>query len=251
MNSIRILVYHGINRQYEDLFTVQPEMFDKQMSWLHKAGYIVSPVEEMLLDAYDHKKIVVTFDDGYEDNYFEAFSILKQFGFRVTIYLVSDYIGQTNFWDNGRYFQKKLLSVEQIMEMERYGIRFGSHTRRHTDLRKLQLIEIENDLKESKANLERLLTKPVESFSYPWGRWRPEYISLLQKAGYKCAVAGATYGKNKLPRDQYKLHRIEILSTDSMAKFVHKVKGYYFWKYYQAKFREEWGSLKERFVSRI
>lgn len=245
-----ILAYHCISNNYKDDYTVTPSLFYSQMAWLQRAGYRAVSVEEGL-EQFDNKKLIcLTFDDGYEDNYINALPVLKEFDFTGTLYLVPDYIGLSNVWDQPKLAAKKLADNSQLLEMENYGIRFGSHTQRHCDLRTMSIDQIENDLRESRKKLESFLTREVESFSYPWGAWRPAHLALLKKSGYKCAVNGSTYGRNKLPRDIFKLHRIEISQSDGLHTFMRKIQGFYFWKYYVSRLRTEWDWAAGRLLSR-
>ena len=243
---MRILVYHSIDNNYNDPYSVPPGLFERQMSWLYGAGYRVTSAEDGFGCPGEDKTVCLTFDDGYDDNYSAAMPILRKYGFTATIYVVTAYIGQYNKWDQDPRNRKPLLTEEQIQEMERHGIRFGSHTQTHADFRKLTSSEITADLSASRARLSQILAKPVESFSYPWGAWRSEHPKLVQEAGYKFAVAASTYGRNALPRDQFRLSRMEISSTDTEWRFACKVRGFFFWKKYESKVLAEWDWLNGR-----
>jgi peptidoglycan/xylan/chitin deacetylase (PgdA/CDA1 family) len=89
----------------------------------------------------NEKYVILTLDDGYEDNYTLAFPILKKYGFKAVIFLVSDL--EYNIWDSNFGEPKvKLLNSEQCLEMLDYGIEFGSHGRYHRDLTKLGVYDV-------------------------------------------------------------------------------------------------------------
>ena len=85
---------------------------------------------------FRERTCVVTFDDGYETVYREAFPVLEELGFTATVFLITGYCGKQNSWPGhvSPVGEQLLLSWTQIEEMARHHIEFGSHTVTHPDL---------------------------------------------------------------------------------------------------------------------
>jgi peptidoglycan/xylan/chitin deacetylase (PgdA/CDA1 family) len=180
------LMYHHIGiltdpaaEQYP--FTISPEMFAKQLDFLKRNGYTPISLDD-LLRAYQTgqstcaKPVMLTFDDGYADNYTALFPLLKQYRVPVLIFLITQRIGKEGY-----------LTWEQVREMHQSGlVAFGSHTCTHRRLRSLSDEEIWQEITQSKKILEEQLNCPILSFCYPFGaggfdkRVRPKVL----QAGY-------------------------------------------------------------------
>ena len=138
---IPILCYHRVCPKNEigkdsPSLCVTPEQFKNQMSLLKLLGYLPLSVQALLASLQGRRNlgrrpVLLTFDDGYADNYVYAFPILKKFSFTAVIFLVTDFLGKKNVWDSGSV---SLLNEGQVEEMHMNGISFGSHTATHIDL---------------------------------------------------------------------------------------------------------------------
>jgi peptidoglycan/xylan/chitin deacetylase (PgdA/CDA1 family) len=118
------------------------------------------------------KTAVLTFDDGFKNFYTEAAPILDEFGFRATIFLVTEYCGGHNDWSGNPpdFPRNELLSWSEIRELNDHGFEFGSHTRTHKDLTGLKPDEVESEIRGSKEVLSNALGRETETFAYPFGR---------------------------------------------------------------------------------
>ncbi len=180
------LMYHHVGvledpQEEQYPFTVRPDMLERQILFLKAGGY--TPVSLAELDAARkagkssvQKPVMLTFDDGYEDNYTNLFPLLKKYNVPAVIFLITDRVGTPGH-----------MTWEQIKEMKDSGLaEFGSHTRSHRRLRSLSNEEIVKELRESKQILEEKLGSPVTALCYPFGaggfdkRVRPQVF----KAGY-------------------------------------------------------------------
>ena len=130
-NGTKVLVlnYHKIDHTFISL-AVRPEDFDHQMKYLRDNGYhTISPDElyEALAGSGNlpENPVMITFDDGYEDNYTNAYPILKKYGFKATIFVV------TGFLDKHK---KGYLSWDEAREMNKNGINIESHTVNHRSM---------------------------------------------------------------------------------------------------------------------
>jgi peptidoglycan/xylan/chitin deacetylase (PgdA/CDA1 family) len=167
--GIVVLMYHSVDRNSE-FFTVSPENFERQMEFLKNNNFEVVQLTSLIggPEKLKNKKVVViTFDDGYEDNYLNALPILKKFGFPVTIFVSTDNIGKSIIAKKGS--KLNIVSLEQIKEMAKNGISFGSHGKKHIAMRNINEKELETDLFESKKILSGLTGENTETFAYPFG----------------------------------------------------------------------------------
>ena len=164
--------------------------------------------------------IVITLDDGFEDNYTNAFPVLRQYAIPATIFLATGYLEKTNGWmTDGR---RKMLEWNQIIEMASAGINFGAHTVSHPHLPQLNRAEALREMVESKKHIEQRLNQPVHYFAYPYGQLNDETMQLAQQAEFKLACSTRS-GFNNLTRNPYRLHRIEVYGDDPVWKLKQKL----------------------------
>ncbi len=220
--GLTILTYHGISDEINPDETVTPVEFEKQIQYI-KENYKVIPLEEAVKYIQtDTEKvagsIVITFDDGYSDNYHNAYPLLKKHRFPATIFLVSNFINDKE----GKY-----LSQSQIHEMMDNNISFGSHTISHRILGSLRNEEVIREIKNSKDILESQLSQKINTFAYPVGT-RADFddaiIEIVKAHKYTCACSNM-YGMNDENSDTFALKRIGIETTDSFFIFKQKLNG--------------------------
>jgi peptidoglycan/xylan/chitin deacetylase (PgdA/CDA1 family) len=181
---IKAIQFHRITPKFQFCGTWNyPEQFERFICFLGHDAKVILPGEAS-------NGIVVTFDDGDKSVYDFAFPILKRYGVRAIVFLIVDYIGRDDLWDitlAGR--RSPHLSWAEIMEMQDWGIRFGSHTMSHVNLTKLRTDEIIYELSESKRILEDRLGL-IECISYPFNRTNQEITEHAQRAGYRFGFGG-------------------------------------------------------------
>ncbi len=232
---VPILMYHSVSSantnpdnilfRHPDVRTqlnvVSPKLFDRQMDFLEDNGYHVIPLEDFIegnnaRKKFPHNTVVITFDDGYMDNYTNAFPILKKYHFPATIFLISDYVGK----------KPNLLNWEQVKEMGRYGISFGSHTRHHAYLPEMSQEQMKDEIIGSKRIIEKNLGRPVYYFAYPTGGFNEQIKAIIALAGYKAAFT-TNRGYDRFDIDPYELNRIHINNWDNEISLKGKLSGYY------------------------
>lgn len=236
--GIAILMYHkiGIASRGTSLkkLWINPEKFDKQMAYLSRHKYNVITLKELfdnLLDkkSVPEKTVVITFDDGYKNNYSKAFPILKKYNLKATIFLNVAYVGGKSEWEDSRAEPpQSILSWDEILEMLEYGIDFGSHTLTHANLLycKDEPKRLDHEINQSKKILEDKLHWPVVSFAYPYGEGTNDkkIKEALKKAGYKIAC-GIKQGKVSVPvKDMFNLKRLLIRGDENIVDFAFNIK---------------------------
>jgi len=226
-----ILNYHSIHPTHR--FATKPEDFIQQMDYLtsHFKVILLNDFYNMRVakDNLPNRLAMVTFDDGYADNYEYAFPILKKFGVKATIFLTTGFIeGIVDIAARDRtYARISPLTWAQIHEMKEWGISFGSHTHTHLILPRIPIEKAEDEIIRSKEILEDKLGLPVEAFAYPLGQPRTfnqKIVSLLKKHGFKFACS-TIWGHDNSNTDIFALHRIRIDSCDTLNDFKEKING--------------------------
>ena len=206
--QIPVLVYHRVGYT-TDNYTVTPERFANDLQILQQYGYCSITLEQFQSFIADRnvdlpdKPILITFDDGYLDNYENAYSILKKYGMVATFFIITNML-----WSEGR------LNPERIVEMAQGGMSFGSHTVTHRRMGELTWSEIQDELAISKAVLESVLGRMVTSIAYPQGSYNDNVIAIAKSLGY---VTGFTVREGVCLKDSpdFELRRIPIFKYDS------------------------------------
>lgn len=208
-----ILTYHSIDKSGSVISTA-PETFRWQMKFLSENGYKVVTLNNLINSLSGTKTpllktIALTFDDGFQNFFTEAFPILDEFGFKATVFLVTDFCGKNNDWAGNPtdFPSSKLLSWKEIKELHNYGIEFGNHTRTHPDLTKISVTQAESEILESKGKIEDSLGQEVTTFAYPFGKFNSSVKELVEKK-HKAACS-TNLGKIRSGSDYFSLERVD------------------------------------------
>lgn len=215
--GIPVLYYHSVDENASNEVTITPEKLQEQLDYINDNNYVTITMTEL----YNHiennkpipeKSILITFDDGYMNNYTEAFPMLKELNMTATIFCVGNSL-------DGSYY----LSEEAIKEMSDYGIDIESHTVNHVHLDTMSYDEQLLELKNSKNILEKITGKEVLSLAYPFGDYNDNTIKAAKDAGYKMGFT-TKLGLSDRTDDIYKLDRIYISSSYDMNTFKNLLK---------------------------
>lgn len=233
--ALIILMYHKVTpdpRSGGLGLRVSPEKFAAQMRYLREHGYTVVSLDDAAaflkgVKSLPPKPVVITFDDGYRDNYLYALPILAEYGYPATIYLVAHAVGRYNFFDADRGVQPRneMLTWEEIREMRAKGITFGAHTLDHPHLTRISPEEARRQIAGAKKFLEEKLGCPVEHFSYPYGGFNSRVAAIVAAAGYKTAVT-SRQGVNYPGANPFTLKRIRVTGKYSLQRFAHELDRY-------------------------
>lgn len=233
VKGLPVLMYHNIGKapassRYKKLW-VSPENFAKHMDYLKKHGYNFISFTELAWsvktgEPLPDNPVLVTFDDGYRNNYTEAWKILKDKGGKGNIFLVYNTIGKHNAWQNPEEEPwQPMLTWEEIREMQESGIMdFGSHTMNHPALQNLAPETAAWELRESRKRLGDRLGREVACMAYPYGGGALDanVRKLAKEAGYVCDF-GIRQGISPLPwnAEEAALKRLLIRGDDTMLDF--------------------------------
>ena len=234
--EVPVVMYHRVINKSENEGIhgtyIYENIFREHMKYLKENNFSVITFEDLnnigWRNRFDKNKkyIIITFDDGYVDNYELAFPILKKFNFKATIFLMGE--STYNEWDVKADGEKSfpLMSVEMIKEMQDYGIEFGAHTFNHPKLNKLSNDEIKHQIVDVKKPLEEKIGREIITFAYPYGILNDYAKKMVEEAGYTFGVATDS-GSVCLSDDLYQIRRIAIFPNTNLFSFKRKVKGNY------------------------
>lgn len=220
---VPIMMYHHVNESIEtEPMIVSADLFRWQMEYLREHRFRVISLDRFVDAKINGRKIpkksvVITFDDGFEDNYTYAYPILKEFGFPATIFVPSSQLGL-----DGQ------MTLEQLKEMAADDlITIGSHTREHLYLPDLEPPEQKTEILGSKEELEKLLNIEVDHFAYPVGGFDETSKKFVKESGYKSAST-TNRGSDRLNNDLFEINRIRFSNKDSSEPILWmKLSGYY------------------------
>ncbi|MBR5914524.1 MAG: polysaccharide deacetylase family protein [Selenomonadaceae bacterium] len=208
--KILVLNYHQI-KDTPSYLSVHVDDFDAQMNYLVENGYIaITP--DALLSALEGelelppKPVLITFDDGYIDNYENAFPILQKYGLRATIFVIAAFVGKEGYMD-----------WEHLIEMEENGITMQSHTLNHIALEELPDDGLRVELLNSKLMLEEKLGHSVDFVAYPTGTYNLHIAAIAKEVGYRGAFT-IKYGNVDLGSNFFALERVPIFRTPTTMK---------------------------------
>ena len=201
-----ILEYHMVTEHPSPdakPYVVPPEDFAAQLDDLAAQGYTTITPQDYARarkgkQQLPEKPIILTFDDGYEDNWRVVLPMLEERGMKAAFYMVTNKIGQPGYltWDN-------------LFDLEHSGMEIGSHTANHIPLTTLTPTEQRDELRLSKLLLEWRGMKTIYSFSYPNGAYDDTVVAMLAEENYLTAVTGEA-GLNTFETNPYRLHRVNI-----------------------------------------
>lgn len=214
MPTVPVLMYHHVNPNKGDMITVAPDVFEKQMRHIKEKGYRTLSLSELIdfIEGRVHFKekcVAITFDDGYLDNYIYAYPILKRYGLRAAVFLVSRWVdGASVIKDKKavvdefkkrpvthsdakalaekKEFERFSISWDMVFEMRKSGlIEFYSHTASHSACDTISGEEVLKELKESKATIESRLRERCDLLCWPKGKFNAATVEAAKQAGYK------------------------------------------------------------------
>ncbi|HWQ62390.1 MAG TPA: polysaccharide deacetylase family protein [Negativicutes bacterium] len=219
LTDIPVLNYHKVDDTGIPLSLTISE-FEEQIRYLAENDYhSITPDQLMGYLKYGRtlpdNPVLITFDDGYRDNYTNAYFVLKKYGFTATVFLVTDLVGNDD----------RFMTWDQVREMQKNGIVFGSHTVNHLPLTKMRPDEALAELTESAAEMERQLGAKPRYFAYPTGGYNLKIEELVRQAGYRAAFT-VRFGQVGLESDPYALERIPVYhSGRTFRSFYYRVTG--------------------------
>lgn len=222
--TVPILMYHYISAPPSDAdavrrdLSVPPDLFEAHLAYLRQAGYETISMHELSYALSRNaplpaKPIILTFDDGYRDQYENAFPLLRQYGYTGTFFIFTQVIDTYNV---------SYLTWDMVIEMHQAGMEFGSHSYRHPDLSGRDVDFLVYEILGSKEAIEERIGEPVRFFSYPSGRYDDLTIKVLDSAHFWSAVT-TQFGAEQSYNDRFELKRIRIRGNDTIDDLAAKL----------------------------
>ncbi|MER3395935.1 MAG: hypothetical protein C4318_00490 [Acidimicrobiia bacterium] len=213
----RILAYHRITNQESSALCVSPRAFKRQVQNMVRWGFTLVSLRE--LDALKARGVkgriaAITFDDGFEDNYTQAFPVLTAYEASATFFVPSSLVGEP-----GR------MNEAQLRDLTASGFEIGSHSKTHRELPHLDDEELYEEIAGSKKELEDIVGSSVESFAYPRGKYDFRCRTIVESSGYlRAVVTPRGPGHYEGP---YTMERVGIYRHTGSTAFALKLLGVY------------------------
>ena len=209
--TLPILLYHNITEDDASLdldVHITRKLFKSHLNYLYENNYNTIT----LRDYYDYRvngtplpenPVIITFDDGYISNYETAYPLLKDYGFKATIFMVTD------FSYNPYSFSYPHFTYSQAKEMEESGvIDIESHSASHSVHNALNAPELLYQVRKSYADLYFNLNKIPFAYAYPTGAYSELSKNTVKDAGYKIQLTV----QGKLNNDDTPLDELKRLN---------------------------------------
>ena len=232
--DLPILMYHYIedSKGQASPYAISLSQWTQQLDYLKRHNYQTLSFAELykLLDSGarpPRKSVILTFDDGSMCFHEFVLPALAARGMKATAFLVAGEIGGINRWDAEKGGPRRILMGEtEIGELVNQGIELGAHGWSHRRLTACGPADLTLEVEQSRQELERRFGQPITTFSYPYGEWRREHLSVLARAGYQGAVSVfAEYPF--VTSNRYAMRRIPIHSGDNVLRFALKMSRLY------------------------
>lgn len=220
---IPILAYHSLDPQrFPNKLAISPELFSRQMNLIKQKKFQVISLDVCADSGWTEgitgRKVAVTFDDGYADNYTRAFPILKKIGFAGTFFVTVEDLDRNGF-----------MTWHMLREIaDTPGMEIGSHGLYHKPLTDIPEKEAWESVMVSKKILEERLGRTIRAISYPSGSFSQGILEMARGAGYAYGCAASHIHDRKWEGNPYLLRRIKISSSSSSDfAFSLRLSGFY------------------------
>lgn len=225
--DVPILLYHNIAESYEasdNLLHITPERFKEHMQALNNAGYTAISYNDYKnyvngVSSIPEKSIIIAFDDGYLSNYTYAFPILKEFGMKAAIFVVTGSVdNEKTVYPHFGYAQAKEMLDSGLIEI-------GSHTHSHRSFKELSYEETVTELRKSKYLIESELKINCTLLAYPYGFDNEWTKSEAIKAGYEVINLVGDKGTNRPSDGLFDLKRLTVsghLDGEELLEMIEK-----------------------------
>jgi peptidoglycan/xylan/chitin deacetylase (PgdA/CDA1 family) len=171
---------------------------------LAKKGYLITDDYSLTNYApqpFSRALISITFDDGWTNQYTDAFPMLQQYGLPATFYIISGELTD----------QPDYMSKAQVVNLHNAGEEIGSHSVTHPDLTTVSATKLQNEMKNSQTTLQAAIGVPITDFAYPYGAYNSKTIAVGKQ--YYQSQRSVNDGLNT--RDNWDLTQLKIHEVDT------------------------------------
>jgi peptidoglycan/xylan/chitin deacetylase (PgdA/CDA1 family) len=216
--GIPVLNYHSVAIDPGNIVVITPEKLAEQMAYLHDHGYtplsleaFIRLMEGDISEKAPEKPVLLTFDDGYLDNYEQAMPILAKYGFPATLFV-----------SPGMTEQDGYLNWEQIKKMQAGGWAIQPHGMSHPHLPKLTAEEQAYEIVEARKLIEEHLGTKADVFCYPYGERNKTTLKLLKQHGFRYAFT-IDQGLATNEQSPFLLKRLFVNGEEDLQAFEAKL----------------------------
>lgn len=224
--KVPFLLYHSVADFIADgddeLLHITKDNFADHMAALKAAGYTSITIDEFVMFAegeleLPEKPLVICFDDGYENNYTNAYPILKENGMKATIFVIAQRVGDhTVKYPHFTWQQAKEMEDSGVIEIE-------SHSLTHPDFSTIGYAETVRQMRLSKYLIEKNLGKTCDYMAYPYGFTNAFSADVAKKAGYKLTCLVGNDGANGKGADLYSIKRLNVsayMTSEYLMEYI-------------------------------
>jgi peptidoglycan/xylan/chitin deacetylase (PgdA/CDA1 family) len=227
--KIKILMYHRVLEEKPEKKSrwhyVTVAEFRNQMNMIDSLGYTPITFSDFQLFIegkldLPSKPIIITFDDGYLDTFENAIPVLLELNMRAVIFVMGNRKLKSARWDELIYFEScPLMSDEQIRTAQNKGFEIGAHSLDHVALTGLSEKDLVYEVSRSKETIEKVLEKPIQTFSYPYGSVDERVKKIVSDSGFLFAC-GVYSGSAKFSQSMMDFRRLAVNQYTSRLKFL-------------------------------
>jgi peptidoglycan/xylan/chitin deacetylase (PgdA/CDA1 family) len=213
---IPVLNYHSIGAEPENSLVLDPGKFAAQMEYLSKHGFTPLSISDFTQIMEKRRKappkpVLLTFDDGYADNYELAMPVLKRYGFPATLFLSPGLVGQEGY-----------LTWEQVKEMHDAGWDIEPHAVTHPNLPMLSAAKQKEEITGARRQIEEKLGTTADIFCYPYGAYDKRTLAILKETGFRFAFT-IKQGWASSAQPPLQLKRIYVNGKESLEAWSRKL----------------------------
>ena len=243
----RVLPRAGGGRRLPD-YAVTPEQFSEQMALLAAGGFTsltLAEFQEVARGTRDlpERAVLITFDDGYADNYFVAWPIAQKFGLKINLFVCTGLVAEESvpafetFSDCEQTSREQFpefwqpLSWKQISEMISAGVGLGFHSHNHRNVARMPADDLVADIDRGASLLRSRLARQPNAFAFPYGHYGSysnETLAVLRQRGFEIFFT-TELGRTRLERSASVFSRIVVHREDDLGTFRRKLHGGYDW----------------------
>lgn len=219
-NRLIILMYHQVEKESHEDLTVSLENLEQQFSYLSRKKYTPKFFSELTVSS--KKNIIITFDDGYRNNFEYLPSLLEKYNLKATIFI------PTGFIEKG-YQNYPMMTFDEIRSLDKKYFEIALHSHAHENLKNMSLDFIEKDLEKNMQILDTQKIAYSKVLAYPYGKYpnqkeeKSAFFSILKKIGIDFAVRIGNRVNYYPTQHPYELCRVDIKGKDSIIKFKLKL----------------------------
>ncbi|TAM87917.1 MAG: hypothetical protein EPN41_06645 [Candidimonas sp.] len=240
--TVPVLMYHHIS-PVDGMITTSPVNFELQLAWLARHGYRALSSVEFAAHVDGRpapsRSVLITFDDGYLDNWVYAYPLLRKYGFSAMVFLITSRIGEgparshlgqdklpetPSHRDCTRRIEEGdadsvMLRWSEVRAMRDAGtIEFHSHTHTHTRWDESAQANDKNrlmarELSDSRAALMAQMGGVSAHLCWPQGYFDAEYVALARQAGFRYLYTTRAFGQNRPGGDPSSIYRFAVRNT--------------------------------------